>query len=243
MSDRLDEFSKFVRFFTVRLTQTLVQARLGSKIENSCSVDSDQTCWFNVKVDELGEIAAYLRNAIKKKLSVDDDIDALVNVRTDLYHQLGTLLRSAAVAARMTPMYRYYVKKQSHDTFVILYRIYEGEPSADLGDESKHNRIGYLPSPYGSICLDLTFRTQMEIPNREILVVDPVHLNCLLQWVILCVSLQLALPMYVICVCFRSSISAYYFIYRAHHLLVLDFVLEDLHQILLLFFVPTYYLI
>ena len=31
--------------------------------------------------------------------------------------------RSAMAAARMTPMHRYYVKKQGPDTYVILYRV------------------------------------------------------------------------------------------------------------------------
>lgn len=42
---------------------------------------------------------------------------------SELYHQLSTLLKSSMVASRMTPMHRYYVKKQSADTFVILYRV------------------------------------------------------------------------------------------------------------------------
>ena len=44
---------------------------------------------------------------------------------SEFYHQLTTLLKSTAAAARMTPMHRYYVKKQSADTFVILYKVDE----------------------------------------------------------------------------------------------------------------------
>lgn len=51
-------------------------------------------------------------------------IDGNVNVRTELYHQLGTLLKSAIVASRMTPAYRYYVRKQGPDTFIIMYRVW-----------------------------------------------------------------------------------------------------------------------
>lgn len=50
-------------------------------------------------------------------------VDGNINVRTELYHQLGTLLKSAIVASRMTPAYRYYVRKQSPDTFIIMYRV------------------------------------------------------------------------------------------------------------------------
>ncbi|MCP9266449.1 Autophagy-related protein 13 [Dirofilaria immitis] len=68
--------------------------------------------------------------------------DGNVNIRTELYHQLGTLLKSAIVASRMTPAYRYYVRKQSPDTFIIMYRVYEKEPEMDLGEEQKN----FLPS-------------------------------------------------------------------------------------------------
>lgn len=42
---------------------------------------------------------------------------------SELYHQLSTLLKSTMAASRMTPMHRYYVKKQSAETFVILYKV------------------------------------------------------------------------------------------------------------------------
>lgn len=36
---------------------------------------------------------------------------------------MSTLLKSIMAAARVTPTYRYYVRKQSPETFVILYRV------------------------------------------------------------------------------------------------------------------------
>ncbi|VDN32114.1 unnamed protein product [Gongylonema pulchrum] len=90
-------------------------------------------------------------------------IDANVNIRTELYHQLGTLLKSALVASRMTPAYRYYVRKQSAETFVIMYRVYEKEPEMDLGDEQRRVNIGVVASPFGGFRIDLHYRTKMEI--------------------------------------------------------------------------------
>lgn len=49
--------------------------------------------------------------------------EKLTSVRTQLYHQMSVLLKSAMAAARVTPMFRYYVRHQSADTFIIFYRV------------------------------------------------------------------------------------------------------------------------
>uniref|UniRef100_A0A915PLA2 Autophagy-related protein 13 N-terminal domain-containing protein n=1 Tax=Setaria digitata TaxID=48799 RepID=A0A915PLA2_9BILA len=190
-SKSYQEFVKFGKFFTTRLVQALVQSRLGQLIVQSCSVSPDPTDWFSVRIDELGEVAAQLRTSVKKYppnancFTLDfllhtaegdvlpleswcvryesELVDGNVNVRTELYHQLGTLLKSAIVASRMTPAYRYYVRKQSPDTFIIMYRVYEKEPEMDLGEEQKKVRIGLVASPFGGFSVDLLYRTKMEI--------------------------------------------------------------------------------
>ncbi|KAK6109654.1 Autophagy-related protein 13 family protein [Brugia pahangi] len=190
-SKSYQEFVKFGKFFTTRLVQALVQSRLGQLIVQSCSVSPDPTDWFSVRIDELGEVAAQLRTSVTKYPpntncftldfllhTADGDVlpleswcvryesqltDGNVNVRTELYHQLGTLLKSAIVASRMTPAYRYYVRKQSPDTFIIMYRVYEKEPEMDLGEEHKKVRIGLVTSPFGGFSVDLLYRTKMEI--------------------------------------------------------------------------------
>ncbi|VDK75713.1 unnamed protein product [Litomosoides sigmodontis] len=189
------EFVKFGKFFTTRLVQALVQSRLGQLIVQSCSVLPDPIDWFSVRIDELGEVAAQLRTSVTKYPpsancftldfllhTADGDvlpleswcvryesglIDGNVNVRTELYHQLGTLLKSAIVASRMTPAYRYYVRKQGSDTFIIMYRVYEKEPEMDLGEEQKKVRIGLVTSPFGGFSVDLLYRTKMEIDRTS----------------------------------------------------------------------------
>ena len=49
----------------------------------------------------------------------DDD----ESVNRQCYFNMGHLLRSAIAAARVTPTFRYYVKNQNADNFVILYRV------------------------------------------------------------------------------------------------------------------------
>lgn len=98
---------------------------------------------------------------------------------------MSTLLKSVQAAARATPAYRYYARKQSPETFVIFYRVglllikmfedllfkmFEGEPDLSLlGEERRPMRLGCLPSPYGSLNVDLYYRTRMEItPNTRL---------------------------------------------------------------------------
>jgi hypothetical protein len=187
------DFVRFGKFFTSRLVWALVQSRSGDKIWSSCTAETDRTDWFNVRIDELGEVTAELRRATGGRyppqiaqLSIDfllhtadgeqlpletwsisydaADIDASVGVGTQLYHQLSTLLKSIIVASRVTPAYRYCARKQAADSFVLLYQIYEGGGKRlDLGAGHREIRLGALPCPFGSFSVDLRYRTSMVI--------------------------------------------------------------------------------
>uniref|UniRef100_A0A914C2G9 Autophagy-related protein 13 n=1 Tax=Acrobeloides nanus TaxID=290746 RepID=A0A914C2G9_9BILA len=171
---------------------------MGDLVKYECSPEPESSDWFNVRIDEIGEIAAYLKSGIKRfppyasGLNLDfllhtadgdslpletwvvridpTNTDENVNVHTHLYHQMSTLLKSIQTAARVTPTYRYYARKQSPETFVIFYRVFEGEPDLFLlGDDQRYVRLGSLPSPFGSLCVDLYYRTRMEIvPNANV---------------------------------------------------------------------------
>lgn len=53
------------------------------------------------------------------------------------------------------------MKKQSCDTFVILYKLSEGFSELDLGSEAKRLELGRFPTPAGAFRLELAYRTQM----------------------------------------------------------------------------------
>ncbi|MFH4977474.1 hypothetical protein AB6A40_004183 [Gnathostoma spinigerum] len=190
-------FHKFCKFFTSRLLQILVQARTGDNANAPCISRPDITDWFNLRIEELGEVSAQLRQSIDrypptaKNVTIDfllytvegeflpleswylsycdqkPSNASAVSVNDVLYHQMGVLLRSVMAAARVTPTYRYYVKNQSQSTYVIFYRIFEGMPDMDLGDEQKTYHIGSLVSKYGDFTLQLRYRTRMEIERTR----------------------------------------------------------------------------
>lgn len=200
ISSRIDneakEFATFIRYFCTRAVQSIVQARMGKIIPHQCHPSPDHNNWFNVVIDEIGEIAAYLKSSVNRnypplsgsftldfilytvggdslpleswviKLDKDDN-DQTVNVHSALYNQLGTLLKSIIAASRATPTFRYYVKNQGPESFIIFYRVYEGEPDlSQLGEEQKFHRLGFLPSPFGTLSVHLHYRTKMELtPN------------------------------------------------------------------------------
>lgn len=152
-----------------------------------------------MRIDELGEISAYLKSNIKSYppvgtltlefllytpsgqllpleawiLSSSEGTDDCS--RNELYHDMSTLLRSAIVSARMTPMHRLYVKKQHLETFVIMYRVFENDISSDMGKGKKTRKIGELVSKFGNISLDLHYRTSMHFEEPEIAPVTPVE--------------------------------------------------------------------
>uniref|UniRef100_A0A914MG19 Autophagy-related protein 13 n=2 Tax=Meloidogyne incognita TaxID=6306 RepID=A0A914MG19_MELIC len=203
-SDEKD-ISNYMRFFCTRMVQAVVQARMGKMHPSPCVQASDQMIWFNLVMDEIGEVAAYLKSTIGRNyppdcsvfslefilLTADGDklpletwlvrldkecADKFVNIRTTLYQQMSTLLKSIIVASRFTPAYRHYVRNQGPDTFIFCYKVFDGEPDLSiLGEETKYRRLGYLPSPFGAISVELYFRTKMEIqpqpfvPEEEIL--------------------------------------------------------------------------
>jgi len=143
-----------------------------------------------LKIDEIGEIAAYLKSNVKNyppsipALNLDfwlflptgevmqletwvisfdareKDDDESVNRQS--YFNMGHLLRSAIAAARVTPTFRYYVKNQNADNFVILYRVYEGDVDLSLlGNGAKSVQLGKFHSRFGTVQLDLHYRIDM----------------------------------------------------------------------------------
>jgi hypothetical protein len=56
-----------MRFFCTRIVQAVVQARMGKMQATPCSPNPEQSNWFNLVIDEIGEVAAYLKSTIGKK--------------------------------------------------------------------------------------------------------------------------------------------------------------------------------
>ncbi|KAL6744501.1 hypothetical protein Aduo_017428 [Ancylostoma duodenale] len=189
--DYMRTLRQYGRYFSTRLVQVVVQSRTNEKFDLECTLPSSTPDWFNLRIDELGEVSAQVKRSISSfppvaksitidfmlytcdgevlpmetwTFSVDEEDQQLTwanDIKSQLYLQLSVMLRSAMVAARMTPLHRYYVKKQSCDTFVILYKLGEGASELDLGSEAKRIDLGRFPTPVGAFKLEVAYRTQM----------------------------------------------------------------------------------
>lgn len=80
-----------------------------------------------------------------------------------VYNRMGVLLKSLVSVTRVTPAYK-LSRRQGEDTYVLLYRIYVGEPMLHvLGDGYKVLRVGQLCTPIGTMHLTVSYRTKMTI--------------------------------------------------------------------------------
>ncbi|KAK5970926.1 hypothetical protein GCK32_018513 [Trichostrongylus colubriformis] len=118
------------------MLKVVVQSRTNEKFDLECTLPSSSPDWFNLRIDELGEVSAQVKRSICSfppvakcmsidfmlytcdgeilpmetwAFSVDEEEQRTVwadDVKSQLYLQLSVMLRSAMVAARMTPLHR-----------------------------------------------------------------------------------------------------------------------------------------
>lgn len=66
-SSEFKEYSSYMRLFSSRMIQVVVQARMGKMHPHPCTPNPDHPDYFNLIIDEIGEIAAYMKSTINKK--------------------------------------------------------------------------------------------------------------------------------------------------------------------------------
>uniref|UniRef100_A0A1I7ZD72 Autophagy-related protein 13 n=1 Tax=Steinernema glaseri TaxID=37863 RepID=A0A1I7ZD72_9BILA len=192
LNKEITKFRAYFKAFTSRFVQAIVQARMGIKVSNQCQAKTEQSEWFNLLTDEVGEVSAELRRNLKENLPDAPAINLDILLRTadggelqleawrlavdtsdvqpdkgdgrcPAYHNLSTALKSVICAARCTPTYRRYVFSQGEDTYILCYRIYVGENISTLGEDAVSLTLATLPSPVGRFTVELRYRTKMEI--------------------------------------------------------------------------------
>ncbi|CAB3240452.1 unnamed protein product [Arctia plantaginis] len=157
--------------------------------------DSD---WFNLQIPDIPEVNQATKNAlpsdrvletIRSKLHVEitvqtEDGDEMVlelwtleldetqfdtslKAMNTVYFRMGILLKSLITISRITPAY-HLSRKQRSESFIVFYRVYNGEPkSRSLGESVKKIQAGMLKTPLGAICFSVVYRTNFSItPNR-----------------------------------------------------------------------------
>ena len=99
-----------------------------------------------------------------------DQCDTSGRVSFAVYNRMGIVLKSLFSVSRVTPAYRLSRRQGAcSDDYVICYRFYIGDPQFFmLGDEYQSVKVGAVPTPGGTISINLAYRTKLQItPQRS----------------------------------------------------------------------------
>ncbi|KAL5012228.1 hypothetical protein ScPMuIL_010779 [Solemya velum] len=96
--------------------------------------------------------------------------DMNVRVSYTVYNRMSIALKSLFSVSRVVPAYKISRRQGAcSDDYVICYRIYGGNPQFfQLGEGYKMTKVGQVPTPTGTILINLAYRTKMMIsPHKQ----------------------------------------------------------------------------
>lgn len=97
----------------------------------------------------------------------DQLVDSSQKVCYNVYKKMSLVLRSLMCITRSTPTYQ-LSRRQSSDTYVLLYRMYCGEPIVHhLGENYATCKVGTVGTPIGSIIVNLAYRTRLTMTPQN----------------------------------------------------------------------------
>lgn len=97
----------------------------------------------------------------------DQLVDSSQKVCYSVYKKMSLVLRSLMCITRCTPTYQ-LSRRQSSDTYVLLYRMYCGEPIVHhLGENYATAKVGTVGTPIGSILINLAYRTRLTMTPQN----------------------------------------------------------------------------
>ena len=97
----------------------------------------------------------------------DQLADPSQKVCYSVYKKMSIVLRSLMCNTRCTPTYQ-LSRRQSSDTYVLLYRMYCGEPIVHhLGENYATAKVGTVGTPIGSIIVNLAYRTRLTMTPQN----------------------------------------------------------------------------
>ncbi|GFR28741.1 autophagy-related protein 13 homolog [Trichonephila clavata] len=153
------ELEKYIKFLVYKISQVIVQSRFGEKILHSSKRNSVHE-WFNLAIEDNVEIQSKAKDACSKvQLLKDFCICTEILLKTADGDTLVLETWSLTVT-RMTPAFKLSTC-QSADTYVILFRIYSGEPQVqELGEHYIKSKIGQVLTPVGTLKVSILYRSK-----------------------------------------------------------------------------------
>jgi len=101
-------------------------------------------------------------------ISLDTNLcDNSAKMSQSSYYRMGVALKSLLSVTRVTPAYK-LSRRQASSDFVICYRLYLGDPHfLLLGEDSQKSKVGSVPTPYGTVAINLSYRTKLHISPQN----------------------------------------------------------------------------
>jgi hypothetical protein len=93
--------------------------------------------------------------------------DSTQKVCFSVYKKMSLVLRSLLCMTRSMPTYQ-LSRRQSPETYVLLYRMYCGEPIVhNLGEKYATAKAGTVGTPIGSIIINVAYRTRLTMTPQN----------------------------------------------------------------------------
>ncbi|XP_072172268.1 autophagy-related protein 13-like [Diadema setosum] len=185
------DLRKFTKFLALKAIQVIVQARTGEKIETRSKSNTDGTDWFNLAIPEKAAVKTHAKKLLATdiprvghplnveitletaegdkmiletwSLMVSDACDPNTKIHYTVYNRMGLLLKSLICIARVTPAYR-ISRRQALGDYRVLSRVFFGETKQSyLGESSSTIQIGSVPTPMGTISMNVAYRTKLTL--------------------------------------------------------------------------------
>jgi hypothetical protein len=97
----------------------------------------------------------------------DQLADYSQKINYNVYKKMSSVLRSLMCITRSTPTYQ-LSRRQNADTYVLLYRMYCGEPIVHyLGENYATAKVGTVSTPIGSLIVNLAYRTRLTMTSQH----------------------------------------------------------------------------
>jgi hypothetical protein len=85
----------------------------------------------------------------------------------NVYKKMSIVLRSLMCITRSIPTYQ-LSRRQNSDTYVLLYRLYCGEPIVHhLGENYATAKVGTVGTPVGSLIVNVAYRTRLTMTPQN----------------------------------------------------------------------------
>lgn len=95
--------------------------------------------------------------------------DVNARISYTVYNRMGIALKTLFSISRVTPAYKLSRQQGANaDEYVICYRFYQGDPQFFmLGDNYQTIKVGSVPTPVGTIYINLAYRTKLLITPQK----------------------------------------------------------------------------